>query len=235
MGAGALACLLVLTACGDDPVRPEPIEGAGLRFVFDDVVPVSGEVLVEVWCQAETWPPTCMLPPLDIAAVRLPLPGPDLCTRGTYVIRNILGEVVKSVAEESWTGRAPAWNTLDGDGNPVPSGIYPIRWQCLDSAGQLEFNGHYYVTGLDEEGACSWLIWSGTVDPTEEQPRIEISGFPEGFSILTVEPGSDDAKTVVFENPYLLQVHVPDRPTFGQEVELEEGSFTEVRVTFPAS
>ncbi len=253
IGAGALACLLALSACGDDPVRPEPIDGAGLRLVFDDVVPVDGEVLVELWRSAETLPPTCVLnPPAGVAVSRLASDGtarngslasavilspaqPDLCSRGTYAIRNILGEVVKNVAEEPWPGHAPAWNTLDDGGEPVRSGIYPIHWECIDSDRSFTFDGHYYVSGPDEEGACDWLVWSDLLAPAPGESRFDITGFPVDFTILTVEPGSENAKTVVFTNPYLLQVHVPGRPTFGAEVELEEGSFTEVRVTIPAS
>jgi hypothetical protein len=238
--------LLVVAACGDDPVRPEPIEGAGIRFVFEDAVPVIGGVRVELWRSSAVAPPTCLVGDGAIRAqvsaeagalaLLLAPAQPDSCTRGTYVIRNILGDTVRAVADESWEGRAPSWNKISDDGRYVPSGIYPIRWQCLDSANPFIFEGHYYVYGPDEVGSCSWLIWSDLLDLSGARSRFEFTGFPESLTILTVVPGTEDAQSVAFSNPYLLRVHVPDRPLVQKVVTLEEGSFTEVRVSLsPAS
>ena len=118
----------------------------------------------------------------------------------------------------------------------MPAGLYPVRWRCLDAGGRLEFSGHYYVYGPEEMGRCDWLAWSATEALPEGGGRFEYAGQPPAFSILTLDPGTEEAVAVSFDNPYLLRIHVPGRPLVQRVVELTEGSFTDVRVTAePAS
>ena len=77
------------------------------------------------------------------------------------------------VAEEPWVGNAPSWNKEDDDGHLVPSGIYSIRWRCLDSTNPFTFDGHFYVWGSREQESCDWLIWSDVVDLSDGRTRVE--------------------------------------------------------------
>lgn len=225
----AAGALILAWGCGKDPVSPGPVGGGGLRVTLPAGVRAD-EVTVELWNDNEVPPPTCFGFGVASAAG---LPADTiLCTRGSYRIRDLLGNVVLAVEDTAWAGRAPAWDGLDGSGRAVARGLYPVEWRCLDSSGDLTFTGNYYLGATEGEDACRWLLWSAR--PEGSGGRATFAPFPIGFRGYSIAPDTSRVEEAIFGNPYRVRVIGPDGEMFERTVTLADGEYTDVRVSWPS-
>jgi len=226
-----LAGIVLLLGCGGDPTGPAVPQGAGLAVVLPEGLGDSVGVTVELWRENVVPPSTCegWIPPAGRPA---PVALDDSCTVGTLVIRDLLGNEVRTRRGIPWTGRMPGWDGLSDAGAEAPAGVYPVRWECGDSQNPFVFNGSYYVPDPADPGSCDWILWSATVN-TRAGKRFDFRPFPIRFQVLSVVPGPGVPAWAAFDNPYRVRVRLPGGDVFEREVTLIEKQYTEVRVEAP--
>ncbi len=225
-GLALLALAGMAAGCSDGPTGPAVEGGAGLRVLLPAGVPDSARVEVDLWQENAVPPPTCPTGPAAASKLRS---GPDSCSVGSLTVRDLTGRTVHRVPEVPWTNRVPGWDEVADDGTPVPAGLYPVHWQCLDGGGTFSFDGHYYVAGSRAEGSCRWILWS-EVRPAGSGRKLEAGPFPTLFSTLALLPPAGVPVDVFFRDRYTVAVRIPGRDVFETTVTLVDGKYTEVRV-----
>lgn len=233
----ALAVFLGLgSGCSESPSEPV-LEGAGLRIELPAGTETLEWVRVELWHDNAVSPPGCLLAgPARGALSVYGDPPPDLCTRQSLVIRNLIGETVLAVADTPIVDGSLAWgwDRNDTNGDHVPSGYYPISARCLDSEGEFTFEGHYFVWNSREVGSCEWPLWIREMEPAPVQRVLEFGPFPLNppAQTITVDTEGNQEALVTFTNPFLVRVKASGMQPFEQEVTLVEGEYISVSVEF---
>lgn len=191
-------------------------------------------VRVELWHDNATVPDGCSASSKGPGVVSPSFQPPDVCTRMEVYIRNYINELVRSEPDTT-TFRGTLsfpWDGLDDDGNPVPSGYYPVFARCLDSAEEFSFTGHYFNWEDREYGACEWPLWIDEVSPVPASRVLEYEPFPLVASHQIFDDYGIPKTLVNFTNPFLVRVHAPGMQTYEVEVTLEADKYSRVSVEF---
>ena len=232
-GAALVAVALGL-GCADSPTQPAS-GGAGLRVQLPAGADTLDWVRVELWDDNVTVPDGCISFSAEGSGIVSPsVQPPDTCTRMEVYIRNYINELVRSEPDTTAFkgGLSFPWDGLDDDGEPVPSGYYPVFARCLDSAGEFTFTGHYFNWASREYGACQWPLWIDEVARVPSNRVLEYEPFPLVASHQTFDKSGIPETLVSFVNPFLVRVRAPGMQTFQVEVTLVEGEFSQVSVEF---
>jgi hypothetical protein len=227
------AAVLGLASGCDSTTSPDPSAGAGIRLEF----PAGADTLA--WLRVGLWN-IGTVPPSDCPSAAaaggartgemtlLPLDQPpvDFCSRMRVSITDFSGAQVLLLADTAYTDLAWPWDGKDDGGDPVPSGIYPIRSSCLDSFGQYSYKGQYYVLRDEDRGECAWPIWLKRYEPAPSSRTVTVTGFPT----VGETQGGTPLKQIAFLNPFLVRVDAPGMERFEAEVSLVAGAVSRVRV-----
>lgn len=225
------------SGCSEKPSAPEIAGGAGIRFSLPAGSETLGWVRMELWDVNDITPQQCsrtgepgrvLLSPSDD-------PLPDRCTRVEVYIwdygRNRILFIPDTVAYGGTPGQFP-WNGRDDQGNEMPSGYYPTFSRCLDTRGELKFEGHYFNWESREIGSCEWPLWIQEVDPGTSGSVLAYGPFPVVSDTRILDASGIPLKLVSFVNPFLVRVRAPGMTTFEVEVTLEDGKYIDVPITF---
>jgi len=233
---GAVLLLSLMLAACNETTEPDPKveQGAGIRFVFPAGAENLTGVRVELWDVGEN--ASHPIPAPD--CVTAPRPGllypagaaADSCTHMRVDIRNWIGDKTLSIPDTTFHGSlAWGWDQTDDAGNPVPPGIYRIESECLDSQNSFTFAGYYYVAADAPSDSCKWILWSENVSGS----RLHNAEFGPFLTVGKTETIYEEQdRQVGFLNPFTVRVIADGMKPYEQTIDLNEGKYTDVAVTF---
>ena len=242
MRCGVVLLLGLMLAACNESTEPDSnlVSGAGIRFVF----PAGSEnltgVRVELWDVGEN--ASTPIPSPDCSVVAKPgflypagVLSPasartDSCTHMRVDIRNWVGDETLSIPDTTFHGSlAWGWDQTDDAGNPVPPGIYTIESDCLDSQGSFTFAGYYYVVSETPSDSCKWILWSENLSGRQ----LDNAEFGPFLTIGKTETIYEEQnRQVGFLNPFTVRVLADGMKPYEQEINLTDGKYTDVAVTF---
>ncbi len=235
----ALAILAGL-GCGNDPTGPEIEGGAGLTLTLPPAAQGLDWLRVELWVENGVERPLCNALRTCVRQPELLGGGDDppfdTCSRMKVQIWSLDGKRVRFEEDVACCQDGKllsyGWDITDDAGNPMPSGYYPMRADCLDSVNPFYLDPAGYIVARErEDGIPGWPVWTRELAGDEIASQLAYGPFKTAFSTILINQFTGEETLVPFTSPFILRVHAPGMETFVQEVELIRTHITRVPVT----